>query len=146
MLPLQGQWSDSRPGGRYGQAYGYRYHERDQSYGFQGNLRQGVTLIGRGDLRVERYGRMPVQRIFVRETQRGELVLALDAARGRDQVARAVIRKYKDDRIEGELVQFNGRPARGKIKLRFDERRGYFERAEIDGRVLDDKVKLDFRP
>lgn len=145
LVPAEAQWRNSRPGPRDGQGFGYGHNERDNSYGIQGDLRRGVTFMGRGDLRLDRGGRIQVQRIFARETQRGELVLAIDAWRGRDQVARAVIRKWKDDRIEGDLVQFNGRPARGKVKLRFDDRRGYLERAEIDGRVFNDKVKLDFR-
>lgn len=108
-------------------------------------LRRGMSLTGRGELRVDRYGRRVVSRLYVREGRQGELTMAVPAGGGRDLVAHGLIRKVKQDRVEAEMRMFNGSPARGKMKLRFDKRRGWLERAEWDGRTRDGRARLDFR-
>lgn len=149
--PLCAQWTndpyarDPSGGDRYGSGYYDRDGWRDSRNGGFGDLRRGMSLVGRGELKVESRGRMPVSRIFVRQSNRGDLTLAIDSYRGRDQVARAVVRKWRDDKIEAELVSFNGAPARGKLKIEFDGRRGYFEKAEISGKVYNDDIRLKFR-
>lgn len=144
-LPVTAQYRGGGPG--YGSGHGYHDNDgwRDGRPGGPGSLRQGMSLMGRGELKVESRGTMPVSRIFVRQSNRGELTLAIDSYRGRDQVARAIVRKWKHDKIEADLVSFNGAPARGSIKIEFHGDRGYFEKAKIDGRFPGGKVKLDFR-
>lgn len=145
--PLSAQYYEDRYGRdrRDARQYGYGYHERDPRNGSQGflDLRRGITLTGYGELREDRF-RAPVSRIFAREARQGELRLTLDT-RGRDQFARAIVRKWKSDKIEAELTEFNGAPARGKVKIEFDDRRGYFEKAEINGKSYGGDIRLKFR-
>lgn len=104
-----------------------------------------VESTGKGGLRICGKARDSIVRVAATERGREILDLMLRGESGRQYWVRSRLVEWGDNRIEADLLEFDGAPAEGRMKLFTAQDGNWVERVDLDGRVHGDKLKVEFR-
>ena len=104
-----------------------------------------VESTGRGGLSIDGKDRDGIVRVAAAERGREILDVLLRGESGRQYWVRTKLVQWGDNRIEAALLEFDGAPAVGRMKVETAQDGQWVERIDLDGRVHGDKLKLQFR-
>lgn len=104
-----------------------------------------LESTGKGGLRISGKDRDGIVRVTAAERGREILDLMLRGESGRHYWIRTRLVEWGDNRIEAELIEFDGSPAVGRMKVLTAADGGWVERIDLDGQVHGDKLKIEFR-